>query len=124
VALSDPQGILASPFTIIHCRDETTDIEAIINIVRQNQVEQIIVGLPRSMNGSLGKQAEKVKAFTQELFKHTEVAIEFRDERLSTVSAKRLMQATTSKKNRQKAKDDAIAAAIILQSYLDEAPGQ
>jgi putative Holliday junction resolvase len=76
------------------------------------------------MNGSLGKQAEKVKAFTQELFKHTEVAIDFRDERLSTVSAKRLMQATTSKKNRQKAKDDAVAAAIILQGYLDETPGQ
>jgi putative Holliday junction resolvase len=124
VALSDPQGILASPFTIIYCRDETADIEAIVSIVRKNQVEQIIVGLPRSMNGSLGKQAEKVKAFTQELFKHTEVAIDFRDERLSTVSAKRLMQATTSKKNRQKAKDDAVAAAIILQGYLDETPGQ
>jgi len=120
VALSDPERILASPFTIIHCRDETVDIDAIINIVRQNQVKQIIVGLPRSMNGSLGKQAEKVKAFTQKLRKHTEVPVEFRDERLSTVLAKRLMQATTSKKNRQKAKDDAIAAAIILQGYLDE----
>ena len=120
MALSDPERILASPFTIIHCRDETVDIDAIINIVRQNQVKQIIVGLPRSMNGSLGKQAEKVKAFTQKLRKHTEVPVEFRDERLSTVLAKRLMQATTSKKNRQKAKDDAIAAAIILQGYLDE----
>jgi len=124
VALSDPQGILASPFTIIHCRDETADIEAIINIIRQNQVKQIIVGLPRSMNGSLGKQAEKVEAFTQKLRKHTEVPVELRDERLSTVSARRLMQATTSKKKQQKAQDDAIAAAIILQSYLDETPNQ
>jgi putative Holliday junction resolvase len=124
VALSDPEGILASPFTIIYCRNETADIEDIVNIIRQHQVEQIIVGLPRSMNGSLGKQAEKVKAFTQELFKHTEVAIEFRDERLSTVSARRLMQATMSKKKQRKAQDDAIAAAIILQSYLDEALSQ
>jgi len=124
VALSDPEGILASPFTIIHCSDETTDIEAIIDIVRHNQAEQIIVGLPRSMNGSLGKQAEKVKVFTQKLSKHTEVPVEFRDERLSTVSARRLMQATTSKKKQRKAQDDAIAAAIILQSYLDEAPSQ
>ena len=124
MALSDPEGILASPFTIIHCRDETADIEAIIDIIRQNQVEQVIVGLPRSMDGSLGMQAEKVKTFTRKLCKHTEAPVEFRDERLSTVSAKRLMQATTSKKNRQKAKDDAIAAAIILQSYLDEALGQ
>jgi len=120
VALSDPDGILASPFTIIHCSDETADIEAIVNIVRQNQVKQLIVGLPRSMNGSLGMQAEKVEAFTRKLCKHTEVPVEFRDERLSTVSARRLMQANTSKKKRQKAQDDAIAAAIILQGYLDE----
>jgi putative Holliday junction resolvase len=124
VALSDSQGVLASPFTIIQCRDETADIEAIVNIIRQNQVKQIIVGLPRSMNGSLGKQAEKVKVFTRKLGKHTEVPIEFRDERLSTVSAKRLMRATTNKKKRQKVGDDAIAAALILQGYLDEAPSQ
>ena len=124
MALSDPEGILASPFTIIHCRDETVDIDAIANIIRQNQVEQIIVGLPRSMNGSLGIQAEKVKAFTQELRRHTEVPVEFRDERLSTVSAKRLMQAIKGKKKRQKVRHDAVAAALILQSYLDEASGQ
>ncbi len=124
MALSDPEGILASPFTIIHCSDEAANIEAIIDIVRHNQAEQIIVGLPRSMDGSLGKQAEKVKAFTQKLRRHTEVPVEFRDERLSTVSARRLMQATMSKKKQRKAQDDAIAAAIILQSYLDEAPSQ
>ena len=79
-----------------------------------------MVGLPRSMDGSIGKQAEKVKAFTQKLCSHTEVPVEFRDERLSTVSAKRLMQAVDTKKPREKARDDAIAAAIILQGYLDE----
>lgn len=121
MALSDPQGILASPFTIIHCVDETVDIEAIVDIIVRNQVKQIIVGLPRAMNGSLGKQAEKVEVFTQKLRKNTEVPVEFRDERLSTVLAKRLMQTTTGKKNRQKAGDDAIAAAVILQGYLDEA---
>lgn len=76
------------------------------------------------MNGSLGIQAEKVKTFTQELRRHTEVPVEFRDERLSTVSAKRLMQAIKGKKNRQKVRHDAVAAALILQSYLDEAPSQ
>ena len=120
VALSDPQGILASPFAIINCRDETTDIKAITDIISQHQVEQIIVGLPRSMDGSLGKQAEKVTAFTRKLCHHTDIPVEFRDERLTTVSAKRLMQATKSKKSRRKARDDAIAAALILQGYLDE----
>ena len=120
VALSDPGGILASPFTIINRQDETADIEAIINIINQQQVGQVVVGLPRSMDGNVGKQAEKVKAFTQELCNHTEVPITFRDERLTTVSAKRLMQTVKTKKARKKAPDDAIAAAIILQSYLDE----
>ena len=120
MALSDPGGILASPFTIINRRDEITDVEAIITIVSQHQVEQVIVGLPRSLDGSLGKQAEKVKALTQKLCEYTEVPVAFRDERLSTVLAKRLMQAVNTKKARKKARDDAIAAAIILQSYLDE----
>jgi putative Holliday junction resolvase len=120
VALSDPEGILASPFTIINCRDETADIEAIVDIINQHQVEQIIVGLPRSMDGSIGKQAEKVKAFTQRLCSHTEVPVAFRDERLTTVSARRLMQTANHKKAKKKAKHDAIAAALILQGYLDE----
>ncbi len=121
VALSDPEGILASPFTIIHRRDERLDIEAIIDIVNQHEVKQIVVGLPRSMDGSIGRQAEKVKSLTQKLCSHTEVPVEFRDERLTTVSAKRLMQAANTKKTKRKTKDDAIAAALILQSYLDEA---
>lgn len=120
VALSDPQGLLASPLTIINRRDETADIKAITDIVSQHQVGQIIVGLPRSMDGSLGQQAEKVKAFTQELLSHTDVPVEFRDERLTTVSAKRLIRAAKTKKTTEKAPDDAIAAALILQGYLDE----
>lgn len=120
VALSDPEGILASPLTIINCSDTRADVEAIVNIVSLYQVNQIIVGLPRSMNGSLGKQAEKVGAFAENLRSHTEVPVEFRDERLSTVSAKRLMRTAGGKRTRKKAEDDAIAAALILQGYLDE----
>ena len=106
--------------TIITRQNETADIEAIINIVSQHQVERVVVGLPRSMDGSLGNQAEKVKAFVQKLSSQTKVPVEFRDERLSTVSAKRLMQAAYANKSRKKARDDAVAAAIILQGYLDE----
>ncbi len=120
MALSDPAGILASPLTIINCKDDVADVEAITDIISQQQVEQVIVGLPRSMDGSLGKQAEKVKAFTQQLCSHTEVPVEFRDERLTTVSAKRLMRAVNTKKAKSKARYDAIAAALILQGYLDE----
>ena len=121
VALSDPLGILASPFTIINRKDESLDIEAITSIINQKQVKQIIVGLPYSMDGSIGEQAEKVKAFTRTLCEHTEVPVQFRDERLTTVAAKQLMQTVHTKKTREKVRHDAIAAALILQRYLDEA---
>jgi len=120
VALSDSEGILASPFTIIERKEESADIEAIINIINQHQAKQIVVGLPRSMDGSVGKQAEKVNTFVRRLRSHTEVPVEFRDERLTTVSAKRLMQAARTRKTKQKARNDAVAAAIILQGFLDE----
>jgi len=120
VALSDPGGILASPFTIINCRDDRADVEAVIDIVNQQQVKQIIVGLPQSMDGRIGAQAEKVKAFTRRVCDHTEVPVEFRDERLTTVSAKRLMQSVNVRKTKKKVRHDAMAAALILQGYLDE----
>jgi len=97
-----------------------TDVAAITDIISQQQVKKVIVGLPRSMDGSLGKQAEKVKTFTRELCSHTEVPVEFRDERLTTVSAKRLMRGADIKRAKGKARYDAIAAALILQGYLDE----
>ena len=120
MALSDPMAILATPLTIIECSEEKLDIEAITDIVNQYSVRRVIVGLPRSMDGSIGKQAEKVMAFTQKLRSRTRVPVEFRDERLSTVSARRLMRAFNTKRARKESRDDAIAAAIILQAYLDE----
>jgi len=97
-----------------------TDVAVITDIISQHQIKKVIVGLPRSMDGSLGKQAEKVKAFTRKLCSHTEVPVEFRDERLTTVSAKRLMRAANTKRAKRKTRYDAIAAALILQGYLDE----
>lgn len=117
VALSDALGILASPLTIIYRSEEKSDIEDILGIIDRNQVGQVIAGLPYSMDGSIGSQAEKVQAFIRELISRTEVPIDFRDERLSTVSAKRLLREAG---RRKKAEDDAAAAALILQGYLDE----
>lgn len=117
VALSDAEGILASPLTIIDIRSRKTIIEAIVDIVEKNQVGKIIIGLPRMMDGIIGEQAKKTQVFAEELICHIEVPVEFRDERLSTVSAKRMMQ---SVRKAGKVRHDSIAAALILQSYLDE----
>jgi len=117
VAMSDPQGILASPLTMINRTDELSDIKAILAIIDQNQVGAVVVGLPLSLNGSLGPQAEKVQDFAHQLRRHTKVPVEFRDERLTTVSARRLMKMTGKER---RSRDDAMAAALILQGYLDE----
>ncbi len=118
--MSDPERILASPLTIIERIDEKRDIETIIGIIDQHQVGEVVVGLPFSLDGSLGKQAEKVQAFTRGLCRLTRIPVEFRDERLTTVFARRLLRDTKHGKGKGKIRDDAVAAAIILQAYMDE----
>jgi putative Holliday junction resolvase len=118
IALSDPLGILASPLTIISRQNSPADIEDILDIARKNDVTHIIVGMPFSMDGSLGTQAGKVNDFVAELCRHTSIPVVLRDERLSTVLAKRIVQKV--RKTNRRTKYDAAAAALILQGYLDD----
>ncbi len=120
LALSDLGGILASPLTIVERTRESDDIESILKIVKEREVERIIVGLPRLMNGDIGPQAKKVQTFTEALHSHTDIPIELRDERLTTVTAVRLKGETERKKKNHRIRYDAMAAAIILQDYLEE----
>jgi putative Holliday junction resolvase len=120
LALSDSCGILASPLTIIEHTTESGDIEVILKIVKEREAERVIVGLPRLMNGDIGPQAQKVQAFTEAMRLHTQIPIEYRDERLTTVEAQRLHQESGSKKKNRNIRYDAMAAAVILQDYLEE----
>jgi putative Holliday junction resolvase len=120
VALSDPDGVLASPLTAINRKEEGLDIKAITDIVDQRAVGFIVVGLPRSLDGSLGWQVSKVKEFVRKLSQHIRVPVYYRDERLTTVMARRLKRISGRKGGRGKKSDDAQAAALILQNYLDE----
>ncbi len=120
VALSDPGGILASPFSVIERIDDAQAIAAIADIINKEQVGKIVVGLPLSLDGSLSGQAEKVNDFARKLSEHIKTPMEFRDERLTTVMAQRLKRASGGKKGRGKTRYDSQAAALILQSYLDE----
>jgi putative Holliday junction resolvase len=117
--LSDPLGILASPLKILVRQNPAADVRAIMDIARANEVGRIIVGLPVNMDGTFGGQAEKVREFTKELRLATPLPIEFRDERLTTVQAKQFLQ--SSRKTGRDTRYDAAAAALILQSYLDDA---
>jgi putative Holliday junction resolvase len=117
VALSDPLGILASPLAIVNRDDEQTAIEKIAGIVRQHEVGRVIAGLPLNMDGSMGEQAGKTMSFIAILSRYIDVPVEYRDERLTTVSARELIQGV--RRTNRNTRYDAAAAAIILQSYLD-----
>ncbi len=117
VALAN--GLLAIPLTVIDRTGEKADMEKLLALAREHGVERIVVGLPLLMNGSIGRQAEKVLAFSGALAKHVAIPVDTWDERLSTVSAERLLLDTGMKREKRKGKRDAMAASIILQAYLD-----
>ncbi len=122
MALSDPLGILATPLTIIDRSDEIKAIKKIADVISRNDVGRVIAGLPLNMNGSSGIQADKTRAFVNLLGSYIRVPVEYRDERLSTVSARELIRGV--RKTRRDTRYDAAAAALILQSYLDESSRQ
>jgi putative Holliday junction resolvase len=119
VALSDSLGLIASALTVIERKADESAIKQIIDLVRENDVERIVVGLPLSLDGSLGNQAQAVQAFVDSLRKHTETPIVTWDERLSTVAAERMLVEVGMKRDKRKKHRDSLAAAFILQGYLD-----
>jgi len=122
VAMSDQMGILASALTVIERKGDGADVKSILDMVRENEVGCIVVGMPRSLDGSIGKQAVKMNAFVEELSKLTDVPIKMWDETLSTVIAERLLKDAGRDRRQVKQRRDAAAAALILQWYLDSIP--
>lgn len=119
VAVSDIMGLTAQGVTTIKRIGKKKDIEAIKKIIEEKQVNKIVSGLPKNMNGTVGPQGEKVQKFCELLKEETNLPIEFWDERLSTVAAERsLIEGNVRRENRKKV-IDMLAAVIILQGYLD-----
>ena len=119
VAVSDLMGLTAQGVTTIKRVGKKKDIEAIKQIIAEKQVNKIVSGLPKNMNGTVGPQGEKVQKFCELLKEETNLPIEFWDERLSTVAAERsLIEGNVRRENRKKV-IDMVAAVIILQGYLD-----
>jgi len=119
VAISDPGEVLASPLTTISNEDSQNAIDAIIRLVDQHNVKRIVIGLPYSLDGNIGGQANKVMDFIDRLSKGTGASIDTWDERLSTIAVERLLQDVDNKKANKRERRDAAAAAFILQGYLD-----
>ncbi len=119
VAVCDKFEMLASPVCVIEQRNSEKLIAQIADLAIKHKVEQFVVGLPKNMNSSMGERAEKCFMFADELSKATGIAAVMRDERLSTVSAHNVLNATNTRGKKRKAVVDQVAAVMILQDYID-----
>lgn len=118
VALSDPLGIIAQPHSVID-RNLVEPVTAIRNLSVDNDVSLIVVGLPISLSGQEGRAAEAARAFAGEVADAVDCEVELMDERFTTVTAEQaLLDAGLSRADRRAARDK-VAAAVMLQSYLD-----
>lgn len=119
VAVSDLMGMTAQGVKTIKRTSKKNDIDEIKNIIKEKNVNLIVSGLPKNMNGTVGPQGEKVKKFCELIKEEIDINIEFWDERLTTVAAeKTLITADVSRKKRKNV-IDMMAAVLILQGYLD-----
>jgi len=120
LALSDPLEITAQSHSAYERQNSLKrDLEFLQNFIIKQEVEGVVIGLPKNMNGTEGPMAEKARSFGKILHEKIKLPIIFWDERLSTTSAGRiLIEADLSRRDRKK-KVDQLAAAIILQNYLD-----
>lgn len=119
VALSDEMRLIAQPLEYIPSEPFAEFVERLGKILREQNVELVVIGLPRNMDGSYGPAAEKVREFVQALAAKINVPIKLWDERLTTVQAQRVLIQGGTRRQQRKQKVDQIAAAILLQSYLD-----
>jgi len=120
VAISDELGITAQGLKTLKRRSMEDDFKELTTIIDQFEIERIVVGLPKNMDGTLGKQAEFVLKWIEVLTNNIQVPVVTWDERLSTVGASKvLLEADLSRKKRKKVIDK-LAAVLILQGYLDQ----
>ena len=119
VALSDELKVVASPLEYIPAEPLETCLARIALLVKDKDVEQVVVGMPRNMDGTYGSAAEKVREFVAKLEGALTVPIRTWDERLTSAQANRLLIQSKVRRKDRKQVVDKMAAAILLQSYLD-----
>jgi putative Holliday junction resolvase len=119
VAASDADASTASPIAVIERRSLAEDIDRIRDLIRRKGAQSVVVGLPLNMDGSPGPPARRVRRFASALRRELGLEVRLWDERLSTAEAERALISTGKKRARRREVRDAVAAALILQSYLD-----
>jgi putative Holliday junction resolvase len=120
IAISDELGITAQGLKTLRRKSMEEDFKEIAAIIRQFEIEEIIVGLPKNMDGTLGGQAEKVLKWTEALKDKIKIPVATWDERLSTVGASKILLEADLSRSKRKKVIDKVAAVLILQGYLDQ----
>lgn len=118
VAVSDPLGLTAQGVETIFTKGQARDIDRIKDLARQYETDRLLVGLPRNMNGTIGPQAERVLAFSEEL-KRVGFQVRHEDERMTTMMADRVLSEGEVRGKKRRDVVDKLAATYILQSFLD-----
>lgn len=119
IALSDLMGIIASGLETYERKGLQADCEYISKLVSKHGVKEIVMGLPKNMDGTSGERVDKTYAFAEELKKLVDAKIVFYDERLTTVAAEKLLISADVSRQKRKTVIDKLAATIILQDYLN-----
>lgn len=119
VAVSDESRRVALPLVVVTHKDLESDLKEIGELAEKHAVSEIVVGIPLSLSGKMGPQAQKVLNFFEALGKRQKIPVKLWDERLSTVSVEKILVAGEVRRKKRKKLVDKLAAAVILQSYLD-----
>ena len=120
VAFCDEMEMLASPFCVINERYAPKLIEKLKEIAVEQKAKQIVVGLPRNMDGSCGYRCDECRRLGDSLSEATGLPVVYQDERLTTVMAHEVLSANNVRGAKRKKQVDAVSAVMILQSYIDK----
>lgn len=118
LAVCDEMEFLASPVGTLSVYDREKLLQQILQKAQELQVKEIVVGLPRNMDGSEGESAQSAREFAEKLEKASGLPIVLRDERLTTVSAHGYLNATDTRGKKRKTVVDTVSAVLILENYL------
>lgn len=118
VALSDPTGIIAQPHDVID-RKVTDPVQAVRDLVSEYEVVTVVIGLPVSLSGEEGPAAQAAREFGATMTAALDIEVRYHDERFTTVTAEEALIAGGMRRERRREVRDKVAAAVMLQSYLD-----
>ena len=122
LAITDPMAITARGFETLINKDRKQLLTALVDIINSNEIKKIVIGIPHSLDGSVGPMAERVKKFGEELSTKTDVEIDEWPEEFSSEDAKTELRKLGVDFRKDKGKVDRMAAALILRSYLNSQP--